>query len=67
MTRVGTPYFESFLAALMYYDGYGCATIVVAVQCKIYAGEIHIGIPPTKNGERVILDGSGRYFIEYDD
>ena len=61
----GTPYFESRLDALEYYKPYGYENLREAVADKLASGEIHIGKPKAKPGERVFLNvQEGRYFIE---
>lgn len=63
MTRTGTAYFESIEAANRYYAPYGHGP--AGVRNKFAAGEIHIGEPPLKEGERAVLNAAeGRYFIE---
>lgn len=59
----GTSHFESYSAALKYYKPYGYDNL--AINRKISEGEIHIGKPQSKPGEKVLLNHSeGRYFIE---
>lgn len=69
--RVGTSYFVSVRAANLYYLNFGYDSIDVAK--KIYAGEIHIGKPDIKPGQRLeIIDSAtgrrwdGRYAIVED-
>lgn len=58
-TRYGTSYFISYSAAARYYGDRETASQ------KLAAGEIHIGKPELKPGERLHLDRpEGRYFIE---
>jgi hypothetical protein len=62
ITRIGTPYFESLNSAYNYYRTqlYNAE----AVREKIAAGEIHIGRPPLKKDETLVLNvEEGRYFI----
>lgn len=57
---IGTSYFVSLAAAGQYYGDPNGNTAAE----KVAAGEIHIGEPPLKPGERLRLDRSeGRYFI----
>ncbi len=59
---VGTSYFKSFRAAVRYYKPYGFDA--EAVQQKLDEGEIHIGEPPTKQGDSLqLIDGGTRYQI----
>jgi len=59
MTRYGTSYFVTRAAAAEYYGS------AEEASRKLAAGEIHIGKPELKPGERLRLDESeGRYFIE---
>jgi hypothetical protein len=59
MTRYGTSHFVTLAAAAQYYGS------IEAARRKLAAGEIHIGRPEVKPGERLRLDQSeGRYFIE---
>lgn len=61
--RIGTSYFPHINAARRYYAPYGFDN--EGVYAKIKAGEIHIGKPDVKAGQRVYLNESeGRYFIE---
>jgi len=63
MTR-GTSYFFSRAAAIRYYKDYHYDDTAAAVDRKLREGEIHIGKPPLKAGERLImLDGGKRYGI----
>jgi hypothetical protein len=61
-TRYGTSHFKSFEAAFQYYKDYGY--VYGDVQRKIQDGEIHIGKPTLKPGERCSLNDEGRYVIE---
>lgn len=67
MVRVGTCHFESLPAAVAYYRRQGDCSVFDATKdvfAKLDAGEIHIGVPPIKEGERVeIIAGEGRYAI----
>ena len=63
MTR-GTCYFPSFTAAVVYYEDYHYKNTRAAVLRKLMEEEIHIGLPPVTDGERVIcIDGGLRYGI----
>jgi hypothetical protein len=58
----GTSYFTSLSAAVRYYKAYGYDKS--DVQRKIREGEIHIGKPKLKPGERLgTTDGGKRYTI----
>lgn len=62
-TRIGTAHFASIAAARSYYAGQGFDA--ADVLDKLEAGEIHIGPPEGKPGDRIHLDQSeGRFFIE---
>lgn len=62
-TRIGTPYFESDVAAVRYYKDYGFSAS--EVKDKVDGKEIYIGKPVITAGQTLILDRSeGRYFIE---
>ncbi len=62
---IGTSYFITRTAANEYYAEYGEEPI--RVSHKLLAGEIHIGKPPLKANERlVMLDGGKRYGIADD-
>ena len=64
--QIGTSYFVSEMAAVRYYAHYRFTDIIAAVQRKIRDGEIHIGQPRIKPGERLItVDGGLRYAIEW--
>ena len=61
----GTSHFASKLDAYVYYKPYGYDDVRTAVDRKLAEGEIHIGKPEAKPGERVLLNvQEGRYFIE---
>lgn len=61
--RIGTSYFLSFLSALRYYKPYGFDES--DIQGKLAAGEIHIGKPPTGQGQKlVMIDRATRWAIE---
>lgn len=58
----GTSYFVSLAAAVRYYRDYGYDKR--GVQRKIAEGEIHVGKPPLKSGDRLsVIDGGTRYQI----
>lgn len=64
----GTSYFVSFNAAVRYYRPYepgaDLATSQHQVTHKVAAGEIHIGKPPIKPGQKLtIIDDGTRYAI----
>ncbi len=61
-TTYGTSHFTSLSAAVRYYKDYGYDK--ADVQRKIREGEIHIGKPTVKVGERLgTTDGGKRYTI----
>ena len=61
-TRYGTSYFTSMSAAIRYYRDYG--DDADDVRRKIREGQIHIGKPPLKPGQRLgTTDGGKRYEI----
>lgn len=63
-TRFGTSYFITKSAAIRYYRPYGYDDPKAAVERKLREGEIHIGRPPLKAGQRAqIISGEGRYEI----
>lgn len=58
----GTSHFESFAAALAYYENYGCRW--ADVQRKVNDKEIHLGPPKLKEGQRLTIHATERrYFI----
>lgn len=62
----GTSYFPNLNAAQMYYRVTEGVTYDIAgeiVQEKIKSGEIHIGKPPLKPGQKLFVRDN-RYFIE---
>ena len=62
--RYGTSYFVSRAAAGRYYSAYE-DDAARAVARKLADGEIHIGKPPLKPGQRLsVIPGEGRYQIE---
>jgi hypothetical protein len=63
MTRQGTANFVSKAAAVRYYRDYGFDA--ADVDRKIAEGEIHIGKPTLKPGDRLVVVYNGtRYAIE---
>ena len=64
--QIGTSYFTDLAAAVSYYSGYAYEDAAETVQRKIRDGEIHLGQPRIKPGERLItVDGGLRYAIEW--
>jgi len=66
-SRWGTSYFVSRSAAERYYKDYegSLAQAKIAVAHKIASGDIHIGRPPLKAGQKAfLLDGGKRYGIK---
>ena len=65
--RIGTCHFISTDSAVRYYAQQGSMSRADAVQAvaeKILAGEIQIGRPPERPGERVYTDPvEGRYYV----
>lgn len=62
---IGTSYFVSVESAKAYYRGYHYENVSAAVQRKIVEGEIHIGKPQIKEGEKLItIDNGRRYAVE---
>lgn len=60
---IGTSYFVSKMHALRYYDHEGATLNDIAI--KEAEGLIHIGKPPIRPGDRlVLLDDGARYGIE---
>ena len=65
MIRYGTSYFVSFSAACRYYRPYYSGDVKNHVEFKLTQGEIHIGKPPLKKGNRLtVIDERTRYAIE---
>jgi hypothetical protein len=63
--RYGTSHFLSFAAAVRYYRDYFGNDACIIVPQKIRDGEIHIGRPDEKPGQRTFLvDGGTRWAIE---
>lgn len=62
-TTWGTSYFVSRAAAIRYYKDYEDDP-KAAVERKLRAGEIHIGVPHLKANETLLrIDGGKRYAI----
>ena len=64
---MGTSHFESETAAVKYYTPYedSVKDARAAVETKLKEGEIHIGKPALKEGEKLVLNKEeGRYFIQ---
>jgi hypothetical protein len=65
MAMIGTAYFPTLAHAARYYHPYGYANVRETVLRKVHEGEIHIGAPQLKPGQRLILiDDGNRYAIE---
>lgn len=65
--RTGTSHFVSYPRAVKYYSVYE-SDPVAAVNRRLHAGEIHIGRPPIKPGQRLVMIDNGlRYAIEEED
>jgi|OM-RGC.v1.035453989 hypothetical protein len=58
--KIGTPYFASMPDAVNYYRNYGEGR--EAVKRKLEAGEIHLGKPSVRPGERLSIE-DGRYIV----
>ena len=64
-TQVGTSYFRSKAGAVAYYRDYEGSNAKAAVERKLREGQIHIGPPPLKPGQRAyLIDGGLRYAVE---
>lgn len=65
MTTYGTSHFVTFDRAVAYYRAY-CPTGTRAyVRKKVNEGEIHIGAPTVKPGQRLLfIDHGTRYAIQ---
>lgn len=61
--KIGTSYFISRRAAEKYYKDYDYDDVKSAVDRKLSDGEIHIGKPDIKAGERLEINNEGRYVI----
>lgn len=67
MTRFGTSHFVSMDKAIEYYNPYAAsyADVVKLVERQLAEGEIHLGLPEVKAGQRVVvIDEGTRYAIE---
>jgi hypothetical protein len=68
MTRIGTSYFVSDLAAVEYYRAYENGNTIraaISVGRKLESGQIHIGKPELKPGQKLsLIDNGTRYMIE---
>lgn len=67
MTRWGTSHFVNMDLAIKYYWPYAhtYADVVRLVERKLAEGEIHLGLPEVKAGQRVVvIDEGTRYGIE---
>lgn len=64
-TRIGTPYFESYGAAVRYYSAacYCYKDVRSVVDYKIEQKEIFIGPPVLKPGEKLLIDEAERRYI----
>lgn len=64
--KTGTCYFPSYGAALRHYrpydPGISMAELRQWIDEKLNAGEIHIGKPPLKPGERLTIEDN-RYHV----
>jgi hypothetical protein len=60
----GTSYFVSKQAAIRYYQPAEYPVAAEAVEDKLARGEIHIGKPDLKPGQRLTIIDGGRYAIE---
>lgn len=67
-TRYGTSHFASYGYAEIYYRGYvpnyNSDQLHSYVAGKVKAGEINIGKPTIKAGQRLLVNSEGRYVIE---
>jgi hypothetical protein len=63
--RVGTSYFVCFAAACRYYAQTHKGDIARIVEHKLEVGDIHIGHPPLKHGQKLVkIDDKTRWAIE---
>lgn len=67
--RTGTSHFISETAARAYYSQYDpdltAEELAAWIRQKLQEGEIHIGEPTLKPGEKLsVIPGEGRYAIE---
>lgn len=60
----GTSYFSTLSSAYAYYTAHALGYTRTDVDYKIQQGEIHIGAPEVKPGEKLLIDPQGRYFID---
>lgn len=58
--KIGTSHFDSIVSALRYFQDQGL--YADAVQAKLDAGEIHIGLPALKTTDKLTVE-QGRYHI----
>lgn len=71
MTTTGTSHFVNLTKACDYYKSQGLgglthAALEIEVRAKIEDGEISLGQPELKPGDRLLLiDGGARYAIEW--
>jgi hypothetical protein len=61
-TTIGTSHFVSLDAAIRYYSDYDYDDVKGAVARKIAEGEISIGKPDLKPGERLTLVDEGKRY-----
>lgn len=55
----GTSYFRSKVHAIFYYQSQHGAYAGLAVEEKLQRGDIHLGMPPLKDGETCFLIDNG--------
>lgn len=58
----GTNHFTSYASAVSYYSDYGFKPSDVSE--KIANGEISIGPPKIKDGQKLLTNNEGRYVIQ---
>lgn len=63
MTTIGTAHFTDRRSANRYYVGYGLTA--KDVDEKFKNGEIFLGQPELKEGQRLSVNSEGRYIITY--
>ncbi len=61
MTKTGTSHFVSLQTAVRYYKDYGYG--LNDVQQKVKDGEIHLGPPVVKDGQKLSIIDGGRYAL----
>jgi hypothetical protein len=62
---VGTSHFVSKAKAIQYYQPYEYPVAREAVEDMLANGEIHIGEPTLRPGQRLsVIDGGARYAVE---